>query len=230
MSTMRSGRTSMPSDNDVIPENDEGHDRKYFPKWFGMLNLARKLHCGGRTKSNHSSKHSSNTNNSNKSGRRKNIEVNRTSEYNRGITQYTCPRPMISIDQIVRVLAAGHKAVLSKTYLAPSIEAYRNLMRIERQRDWLISFYHLDPRYQINKCFNDVARAGANRLCEDGKVMITEEAIVPIALKYFREASAFSVFRPTSKDAIRKMMMGGAKGKGLEVKGKSAKKRPRSEG
>ena len=40
----------------------------------------------------------------------------------------------------------------------------------------------------------------------------------------FDQASVFTVWRPTSQDAIRKMMSGEAIGKGLDIKGKSAKK------
>lgn len=40
----------------------------------------------------------------------------------------------------------------------------------------------------------------------------------------FDQASVFTVWRPTSQEAIRKMMRGDAVGKGLDIKGKSAKR------
>ena len=46
----------------------------------------------------------------------------------------------------------------------------------------------------------------------------------PLLAAIFSRASVFSVWRPTSLDAIRYMMLGQAVGKGLDIKGKSAKK------
>jgi len=160
-----------------------------------------------------------------KSLRRRNIsiEVNRSSTYSQDSPQDKSPSQIYSIAQITSVLAANSETKLSKAFLAPSIDDFQKMMKIERRQDWAKSFYHLDPRYQINKLFNDVSRSGGNKVCEGGKLIVAEEALVPIALKSFREASAFSVFRPTSNDAIRKLMLGEAVGKGLEVKGKSAK-------
>jgi len=70
---------------------------------------------------------------------------------------------------------------------------------------WLSSFRRLDPRYDILTYFDDLSNTGA-------------------FLKLFKKVSVFSVWRPTSKEAIKKMMLGSAVGKGLEIKGKSAKK------
>merc|ERR1719498_1775578 len=44
------------------------------------------------------------------------------------------------------------------------------------------------------------------------------------SLKADEQSQWFVVYRPTSKDAIAKMLSGDAVGKGLNVKGKSAKK------
>eukprot|EP00555_Chaetoceros_dichaeta_P004371 CAMPEP_0198263138 /NCGR_PEP_ID=MMETSP1447-20131203/11543_1 /TAXON_ID=420782 /ORGANISM="Chaetoceros dichaeta, Strain CCMP1751" /LENGTH=721 /DNA_ID=CAMNT_0043951627 /DNA_START=406 /DNA_END=2571 /DNA_ORIENTATION=- len=98
-----------------------------------------------------------------------------------------------------------------------------SLVRNERVRDWMATFRGLDPRYQILKFFNDVAREGAAKIEEVGSIIRRESDVNPL-LRSFNRASAFSVWRPTSKDAIKKMMTGEATGKGLDVKGKSAKK------
>jgi len=98
-------------------------------------------------------------------------------------------------------------------------------LKSHRNHDWLISFRHLDPRYQILKFFNDVAREGADKIEEADSIIREEATVSPILRAFFpmSRASAFSVWRPTSNDAIRKMMTGEATGKGLDVKGKSAK-------
>jgi len=93
----------------------------------------------------------------------------------------------------------------------------------ERKIDWLISFRRRDPRYQINKFFGDLAREGANRI-EDADCTINEKPKGPRILRSYSKAATFSVWRPTSNDAIRNMIMGEGTGKGLDVKGKSAKR------
>lgn len=92
-----------------------------------------------------------------------------------------------------------------------------------RQNKWLSSFRRLDPRYQILEFFNDVAREGADRIEEAG-FTINTRVNSSFILDLFPKAAAFSVWRPTSNDAIQKMMKGEGTGKGLDVKGKSAKK------
>ncbi|KAL7484824.1 hypothetical protein ACHAW6_010435 [Cyclotella cf. meneghiniana] len=83
--------------------------------------------------------------------------------------------------------------------------------------DWLSSFYRCDPRWQILKFFNEVAREGG-----DAKV---DEDLAASPLSYlFDKANVFTVWRPTSDEAIKNMMLGIATGKGLDIKGKSAKR------
>jgi len=89
-------------------------------------------------------------------------------------------------------------------------------------RDWASSFRRLDPRYQILEYLNDVATFGAARIEKEG-VSRSVQALGPI-LRAFKRSGVFSVWRPTSKDAIRKMMKGTGTGKGLDIKGKSAKR------
>jgi len=104
-----------------------------------------------------------------------------------------------------------------------SNENKSNMVQRKRQNDWLSSFRRLDPRYQILEFFNDVAREGVDRIEEFG-FRIKTRANSPRILDFFHKAAAFSVWRPTSNDAIQKMITGEGTGKGLDVKGKSAKK------
>ncbi|KAL7517685.1 hypothetical protein ACHAWX_002589 [Stephanocyclus meneghinianus] len=81
------------------------------------------------------------------------------------------------------------------------------------EMDWLSSFYRCDPRWQILKFFNEVAREGG-----DAKV---NEDLAASPLSYlFDKANVFTVWRPTSDEAIKNMMLGIATGKGLDIKGK----------
>ncbi|CAJ1968615.1 unnamed protein product [Cylindrotheca closterium] len=109
---------------------------------------------------------------------------------------------------------------------------------------WLISFRRLDPRYKILKFFNQVASEGADDFVDDdtGDEGITdwelgggeeempdkrESVLVRLKKKIgnlFDKSSILTVWRPCSNDAMRKMMEGTGVGKGLDIKGKSAKK------
>lgn len=108
------------------------------------------------------------------------------------------------------------------------------------EMDWLSSFYRRDPRWQIMKFFNEVSRevravidmdillliswTDANVSSLQGGVdKIDEEVASPLA-QLFDKARVFTVWRPTSDEAIKNMMLGKATGKGLDIKGKSAKK------
>ena len=98
---------------------------------------------------------------------------------------------------------------------------FEDMVLRERLKDWAASFRRLDPRYMIMKYFNDVAINGAASIEQDGAVT-RAELLSPI-LAMFRRSAVFSVWRPTSMEAIRKMMMGTGTGKGLNIKGKSSK-------
>eukprot|EP00588_Corethron_pennatum_P031612 CAMPEP_0194345548 /NCGR_PEP_ID=MMETSP0171-20130528/104914_1 /TAXON_ID=218684 /ORGANISM="Corethron pennatum, Strain L29A3" /LENGTH=802 /DNA_ID=CAMNT_0039112547 /DNA_START=71 /DNA_END=2476 /DNA_ORIENTATION=+ len=100
---------------------------------------------------------------------------------------------------------------------------FRVMVRNERRLEWLCSFRRLDPRYMILRFFNDVTREGAGRIEEADQSICNSYECSPL-LQYFSKASAFSVWRPTSNDSIRKMIIGEGTGKGLDVKGKSARK------
>ena len=95
----------------------------------------------------------------------------------------------------------------------------QKFVKSQRIKEWCRIFRRSDPRYQILHFFNDVAQAGASDM-EDGFDPIK---ISPL-LRAFYKASVFTVWRPTSYDAIRRMMLGEGVGKGLNIKGKSAKR------
>eukprot|EP00546_Thalassionema_frauenfeldii_P001752 CAMPEP_0178933968 /NCGR_PEP_ID=MMETSP0786-20121207/23601_1 /TAXON_ID=186022 /ORGANISM="Thalassionema frauenfeldii, Strain CCMP 1798" /LENGTH=627 /DNA_ID=CAMNT_0020611697 /DNA_START=380 /DNA_END=2260 /DNA_ORIENTATION=- len=86
-----------------------------------------------------------------------------------------------------------------------------------RRRDWLESIVELDPRQQIRSYFNEVAREGGPLTDPLRKAPLD-------IISGFQRAAAFSVWRPTSFDAMSLMIKRQGTGKGLEVKGKSAKK------
>ena len=89
-----------------------------------------------------------------------------------------------------------------------------------RGQDWLKSLSLRDPRFCIKAFFDDVAMDGCNKI-EEGT--FHPELLSPL-MKYFQRSSVFSVWRPTSIVSIEKMMRGHGVGKGLDIKGKSAKK------
>merc|ERR1719454_1643390 len=79
--------------------------------------------------------------------------------------------------------------------------------------------YLVDPRKLIADFYmfgDGRGPKGSAKLAQQG----TEERPVPVA----ERSQWFVVYRPTSRDAIAKMLSGNAVGKGLNVKGKSAKK------
>ncbi|VEU44078.1 unnamed protein product [Pseudo-nitzschia multistriata] len=178
----------------------------------------------------------------------------------------------------------------------------------EKIQSWILSFYHLDPRYKILTFFNLVASEGADNLTDDQieehsyammtttsttggaagslgnsvtsqqrQASPTEEPTTPVSAnqsspasgkippanstskdknngnnrdvykvnahlmsrpsarnirpstlsllsRIFNATSILTVWRPCSNDAMRKMMEGAGVGKGLDIKGKSAKK------
>ncbi|KAL7539749.1 hypothetical protein ACHAXR_009571 [Thalassiosira sp. AJA248-18] len=87
-------------------------------------------------------------------------------------------------------------------------------------QEWLKSLSRRDPRACIKMFFDDVARDGADSIEHKE---FQPELLSPL-LSMFQRSSVFSVWRPTSMDSIRKMMTGQGTGKGLDIKGKSAKK------
>ena len=93
----------------------------------------------------------------------------------------------------------------------------------DKVKRWVTEFRQLDPRYQILSFFNQVAQEGAKEEGEKNKADYLSKR--PLLWYLPNRASVFTVWRPTSLDSIRRMMLGEAVGKGLDIKGKSAKVR-----
>jgi hypothetical protein len=87
-------------------------------------------------------------------------------------------------------------------------------LRVEKVRRWSESFLAADPRHQILEYF----RPGDHR----GPLGLLK-ALGEKPAGDHPTSSFFSIWRPTSMDALRMMMEGRATGKSLNVKGKSAK-------
>jgi len=94
----------------------------------------------------------------------------------------------------------------------------KEFVKNQRIKDWVRQFRRADPRYQIHHFFNDVAQVGTNNMEDFNPILI----VSPL-LRAFYKSSVFTVWRPTSFDAIRRMMLHEGVGKGLDIKGKSAK-------
>jgi hypothetical protein len=112
-----------------------------------------------------------------------------------------------------RVSLSMHSAQLQSSTLISDVSS-------ERLRKWTSEFRRSDPRYRILEFFTDVSQLGADAIEEKGIDLLQ---IRPL-LRFLFRASVFTVWRPTSYDAIKKMMLGQAVGKGLDIKGKSAKR------
>jgi hypothetical protein len=99
-------------------------------------------------------------------------------------------------------------------------EEITRFVKSQRIKEWCRNFRRSDPRYQILNFFNDVAQEGAKNIDDSN----FNPGMVSPLLRAFYISSVFTVWRPTSLDAIRRMMLGEGVGKGLDIKGKSAKK------
>ena len=99
--------------------------------------------------------------------------------------------------------------------------AFLDWMTQAKCEEWLKSLKRRDPRYCIKEFFDDIARDGADNIEE---VNAFQPELLSPLLSMFQRSSVFSIWRPTSVDSIRKMMTGQGTGKGLDIKGKSAKK------
>ena len=99
---------------------------------------------------------------------------------------------------------------------------YKSHMPLDQctnRMSWLKSFYRLDPRWQINNFFDDLAHEGVEGIDESGRIQLSG---LPFIMRAFSRVGVFSIWRPTSNDAIRRMITGEGTGKGLDIKGKSA--------
>lgn len=59
---------------------------------------------------------------------------------------------------------------------------------------------------------------------QGGVAKVDEDVALSPLARLFDRANVFTVWRPTSDEAIKNMMLGIATGKGLDIKGKSAKR------
>jgi len=88
------------------------------------------------------------------------------------------------------------------------------------------SFRRVDPRYRILRFFADVARDGIKTIDAKLETNSPPSSTCPNRKKTsgcFDQASVFTIWRPCSMEAIQKMIKGQGVGKGLDIKGKSAK-------
>ncbi|KAL7536456.1 hypothetical protein ACHAXR_010710 [Thalassiosira sp. AJA248-18] len=128
------------------------------------------------------------------------------------------------VDWERRVLTGSlRRAAITNSFLGSSMSSgLSNLELTTNGKDWLRSFRNLDPRYQILDFFNDLSLGGIDDFESKG-CRTSHISLIPKILKGFIKSGIFSVWRPTSNDAIRKMITGEGTGKGLDIKGKSSK-------
>uniref|UniRef100_A0A7S3VCX3 Uncharacterized protein n=1 Tax=Chaetoceros debilis TaxID=122233 RepID=A0A7S3VCX3_9STRA len=108
---------------------------------------------------------------------------------------------------------------LRESIFQNKVRKRRHMNKVDKLFKWIKSIQRLDPRYQILRYFDEVARKGGAL-----ENPLAAQAATFDLMRGFMKASAFTVWRPTSREAICKMMKGEVTGKGLDVKGKSAKK------
>jgi hypothetical protein len=112
---------------------------------------------------------------------------------------------------------------------------------------WARRFRRSDPRFRILEFFHNVEQDGCREMCEmdeehrhclegcfQSHVTTTTNdndnetkprpSYAAVPSNCFNRAGVFSVWRPCSFEAIKKMMTGQGVGKGLDIKGKSAQK------
>merc|ERR1719313_1770329 len=77
--------------------------------------------------------------------------------------------------------------------------------------------YKTDPRKMIADFYRSGDKRGSRGCC------VHDSSFDPDMVPEIDKTEWFSVYRPTSRDAIAKMLSGNAVGKGLNVKGKSSK-------
>jgi len=101
-------------------------------------------------------------------------------------------RPSRRFDETMMKLNAWHQKFTLKRAL--------ELARQSSELTWLSSFYRCDPRWQIMRFFDEVAREG-------GDVPVDERLAASPLPNLFDKASVFTVWRPTSNEAIKNMML-----------------------
>ena len=127
-------------------------------------------------------------------------------------------RNSLVLDEVRKSDPLVFSAIDYKRYLEKS-NTLRLLLKTWKFMFWASNFRRLDPRFQILTFFNAVEIAGVESI--SGRDL--NPNLNPLVRRLFVKSSVFTVWRPTSNDAIRKMMTGEGTGKGLNIKGKSAK-------
>ena len=122
------------------------------------------------------------------------------------------------MDRSYKTKRRSLKITKSELAALPELE---KVVKAERIKDWASRFRRADPRFQIAAFFDEVAQLGIKDFASTTGGHECDK-ISPI-LKMFYRSSVFTVWRPTSMESIRKMMKGLGVGKGLDIKGKSAK-------
>lgn len=131
----------------------------------------------------------------------------------------------------------GEKALLQGTVRAASITATcrSELLKLTRRKfERLLgslnelgdAHYLTDPRKDIAEFYRQgdaFGPSGSKRYC-DKSLMSERDARMTALGAPTGKTDWFCVYRPTSRDAISKLLSGNAVGKGLNVKGKSAKR------
>jgi len=122
----------------------------------------------------------------------------------------------------------GERALLNRTTRAATVTALARSevlcltrARFERVLGPLAllkkQHYRTDPRKSISDFYQSGDQRGSRGTC------IHDPSFDPNTVSPSARTDWFAVYRPTSRDAIAKMLSGVAVGKGLNVKGKSAK-------
>jgi hypothetical protein len=110
--------------------------------------------------------------------------------------------------------AASSRAMSGNRVTRKDLRA--RFLTLDHSHRWLRSVSQLDPRHRIVDFLRPGGEEGPRGyLRSKGRIPANDSKSVP--------SEFFAVFRPTSYDALRMMMMGMGTGKGLNVKGKSAK-------
>eukprot|EP00984_Skeletonema_dohrnii_P012567 scaffold5119_cov153-Skeletonema_dohrnii-CCMP3373.AAC.3 len=109
------------------------------------------------------------------------------------------------------------RSITRKSMMPVDVDCNKRRQKLK----WLKSFYRLDPRWQICNFFDDLAYEGVGGIDETGRIQ-NSGTHLPSIMRAFTRVGVFSVWRPTSNDAIRRMITGEGTGKGMDIKGKSA--------
>eukprot|EP00913_Durusdinium_trenchii_P024467 g22969.t1 len=124
------------------------------------------------------------------------------------------------------------ETMIEKGYLMDVLTFNAAISACEKSGQWCCALGLLDQMLESQLQANDISFNAIISACEKGSQWqraISLLDMIPLAsaqadvISFTSALSSFAVYRPTSRDAIAKMLSGAAVGKGLNVKGKSAK-------